>query len=350
MFGLMQDAQLTLDTFLDHAARWHGDREIVGRKLDDGALERITYAGLRDRAKQVSNALKAMGIGPGDRVATMCWNSNRHLEAWFGVIGVGSVLHTVNPRLFDEQIAYIINHAADRILLADPVCAPTIERIRDRCPTLERIIYLTDAPGEYEDWIAGQSTECAWGGFDERTASSLCYTSGTTGDPKGVLYSHRSSYVYALMTLQADAFAVSALDTVLLSVPMYHVNAWGIVHSAPAVGAKLVLPGQRMDGASLHELIEEEGVTVSAAVPTVWQTRLTYMRSSGRKFSTLRRACVGGAACPESLIRAYQDEYGVEVTAAWGMTETSALATIATPTAKTAQLSPDEQIRQRMKQ
>ncbi|KRB40998.1 long-chain-fatty-acid--CoA ligase [Phenylobacterium sp. Root700] len=344
MDGLMQNWSMTLDRMLDHAARWHGEREIVSRSAD-GIVDRTTYAQLHGRAKQASNALIAAGIRPGDRVATLGWNSARHLEIWYGAIGIGAVLHTLNPRLFPEQIVYIINHASDRIILADPACADLLGEILPQCPSVEQVIFLGD-----EDWIAPHSTECAWGGFDENTAAGLCYTSGTTGNPKGILYSHRSNYLHAMMTLQADALALSARDTVLLCVPMYHANAWGVVYSAPMVGAKLVLPGQRMDGASIHELIETEGVTYSSAVPTVWQMLLTHLKETGGKLTTLQRVTVGGAACPESLIRALHDDHGVDVVQGWGMTETSPLATVSVSTPQIAALSFDEQVPYKLKQ
>ncbi|WP_411288700.1 long-chain-fatty-acid--CoA ligase [Phenylobacterium sp.] len=349
MDALMQDLPLTLDKLLDHAARWHGGREIVSRDAE-GRVSRTTYSDVSSRARQVSNALLAVGVQPGDRVATLGWNGARHFEAWYGTIGIGAVLHTLNPRLFPEQIAYIVNHAADRIILADPACAPLLAELLPQCPTVEKVIYLSDAPGEYEDWIAAQSADCAWGGFDEKAAAGLCYTSGTTGNPKGVLYGHRSNYLHALMTLQADALALSARDTVLLVVPMYHANAWGVVYSAPMVGAKLVLPGQRMDGASIHELIETEGVTYSAAVPTVWQMLLNHLKATGGTITTLRRVTIGGSACPESIIRTFHDDYGVDVVQGWGMTETSPLATVSVPTPQVAELSFEDQVPYKLKQ
>ncbi|MET0273274.1 MAG: long-chain-fatty-acid--CoA ligase [Phenylobacterium sp.] len=348
MHGLMQDWPLTLDKIFDHAQRWHGGREVVSRD-GEGRITRTTYAQMHGRAKQVSNALKAFGIAPGERVATMGWNGARHLEAWYGTIGIGAVLHTLNPRLFPEQITYIINHAEDRIILADPACKPLLDQLLPDCPTVEKVIYLSDAPGEYESWIGTHTDDCAWGGFDEQTAAGLCYTSGTTGNPKGVLYGHRSNYLHCMMSLQADALALSARDTVLLVVPMYHANAWGVVYSAPAVGAKLVLPGQRMDGASIHELIETEGVTYSAAVPTVWQMLLNHLKATGGKLTTLQRVTIGGSAVPESLIRTLHDDYGVDVIQGWGMTETSPLATVSVPTPEVAKLSFEDQVPYKLK-
>jgi Acyl-CoA synthetases (AMP-forming)/AMP-acid ligases II len=358
MDGLMQNVPLTVDRILDHAASWHGAREIVSRDAE-GLVTRSTYAAIRADAKRVSNALAAEGIKIGDRVATMGWNGARHLAAWYGAAGMGAVLHTLNPRLFLEQIAYIANHAGDRLLLADPATAELVEQLLPQVPSIEKVIFFCDRASlprtrfpaiAFDDWIAGLPAEYAWGGFDENAACGLCYTSGTTGNPKGVLYSHRSNYIHALMTLQRDALALSARDTVLLVVPMYHANAWGVVYSAPAVGAKLVLPGQRMDGESIYDLIEKEGVTYSAAVPTVWQMLLQYMQENGKRFTTLERVTIGGSACPESIIRTFRDDYGVDVIQGWGMTETSPLGTVSVPNASVAAKSEPEQMAYKLKQ
>ena len=358
MRGLMQDVPLTVDRLLTHAAQWHGDRAIVSRDAE-GTVTRTSYAAVHEDARRVSAALRRAGVGRGDRIATLGWNGARHLAAWYGIAGIGAICHTLNPRLFLEQIVYIANHAGDRMLLADPACAPIVEELRRQVPTIRDVVFLCDraslpetsfAATAFDDWIAGETVEAAWGGFDENTACGLCYTSGTTGNPKGVLYSHRSNTLHALMTLQADALALSARDTVLLVVPMYHANAWGVVYSAPAVGAKLVLPGQRMDGASLHRLIEEEGVTYSAAVPTVWQTLLQHVRDTGGTFSTLKRVTIGGSACPESIIRTFRDDYGVDVVQGWGMTETSPLATVSVPSPAIAALPDEAQMGYKLKQ
>lgn len=356
----MQEAELTLDRLITHAARWHSATQIVSRGAD-GKIAYTDYAGVNARARKVSAALVAAGVARGDRIGTLGWNGFQHFEAWYGIIGIGAVCHTLNPRLLPDQIAYLINHGGDRILFADGACRPILESILADCPAVERvIIFDEECPGPiseapvpvtgYEDWIAGRGEGCGWGGFSENVAAGLCYTSGTTGNPKGVLYSHRSNYLHALMTLGPDALNLSARDTVLLVVPMYHANAWGVIYSAPMVGAKLVLPGSRFDGASLFELMEAEGVTYSAGVPTVWQMLLTHLRETGNKLSTLQRVTVGGSACPESIIREFRDSYGVDVVQGWGMTETSPLATVSTPGRRVAQMSPDEQARYKLKQ
>ena len=359
MLGQMQNWAMTLDKVIDHAAKRHGAREVVTRSLE-GPIVRTTYADIRRRAKQVSNALLNAGIRPGDRVGTMAFNTGRHLEAWYGIMGVGAVCHTLNPRLLADQICWIIRHAEDRIILVDPTFAPMLIANRDKAPCIELIVVLTDAAHRdaawpkdvltYEEWIAGESETCEWGGFSEDEAAGLCYTSGTTGDPKGVLYSHRSNFLHTLLTLQTDVMGLSARDVVLPVVPMFHANAWGIAFSAPGVGAKLVMPGSKMDGVSIHELLETEGVTFSAAVPTVWQMLLQHLESTGGTLSTLKKVVIGGSACPEAIIRAFHEKYGVEVIHAWGMTETSPLGTLGAPTADVAALSFDQQMPYRLKQ
>ena len=359
MLGLMQDWPLTVDKIIDHARNWHGEREVVTRSVE-GPIVRTTYAAIHDRAKRVSNALKDWGIKPGDRVATLAWNTANHIEAWYGIMGIGAVCHTLNPRLFPEQLVYIINHAEDRIIFVDLTFVPLLDAILPHIPTVERVVVMTDAAHmpqtklpkavAYEDAIAGQSTDVVWGDFDEQTACGLCYTSGTTGNPKGVLYSHRSNFLHTFMGLQATVMGATPKEVILPVVPMFHANAWGIAFAGPAAGTKLVMPGARMDGAAIYELIEQEGVTFSAAVPTVWQGLFAHMKQNGLGFSTLKRVLIGGSACPESLIRGFHDDFGVEVTHAWGMTETSPIGTIANLPPEIVDLPYDEQMKYRLKQ
>jgi fatty-acyl-CoA synthase len=359
MQGLMQDWPLTVDRILEHAARTHGGREVVSRTVE-GGLVRTTYGEVHARARRVSGLLAGFGVGLGDRVATLAWNTHRHLECWYGIMGMGAVCHTLNPRLHPEQLAWIIGHAEDRVILADACFASLLAEVLPRCPSVEQLVLRTDeahmpaAPPAgarcYETLLVDSPGDVAWGGFDEHTACGLCYTSGTTGDPKGVLYSHRSNFLHGLLAMQADVLAISNRDVVLPIVPMFHANAWGVAFGAPAAGARLVLPGPKLDGASVYELLEGEGVTFSAAVPTVWNGLLHYLRDNGLKLSTLQRVAIGGAACPEVLIRAFHEDYGVEVIHAWGMTETSPLGTIGRPPAEIAALSFEEQLPTRLKQ
>jgi fatty-acyl-CoA synthase len=359
MLGLMQGWPLTVDKILDHAKEWHGGREIVSRSIE-GPIVRTTYAQAHERAKRLSNALKSLGIQAGDRVATLAWNTGRHIEAWYAIMGIGAVCHTLNPRLFADQLCYIINHAEDRILFTDLTFLPVLMEHREKLPTVERLVVMTDREGMkgvawpgalcFEDLVEQHGADCAWGGFDENTAAGLCYTSGTTGNPKGVLYSHRSNFLHTLITLGTDVMGLSATDVVLPVVPMFHANAWGLAFSCPAVGSKLVMPGAKLDGASVHELLETEGVTFSAAVPTVWQMLLTHLRETKGQLTTLKRVVIGGSAVPEAIVRGFRDEYGVDVTHAWGMTEMSPLGTLSTPTPKVAALSAEEQLRYKLKQ
>jgi len=367
MRGLMQDSALTVDKILDHAKNWHGDREVVTRSVE-GPIVRTTYAQIHTRAKKVSNLLLQLGVTLGDRVATLAWNTARHMEAWYGIMGIGAICHTLNPRLHPEQIAWIINHAEDKVIFVDLTFVPILEAILANCPSVEHVVVMTDQahmPGFkingvpamkwggahcYETAIGGQSDQCAWGGFHENTACGLCYTSGTTGDPKGVLYSHRSNVIHALVGLQKDVLGMSAVDTVLPVVPMFHANAWGTAFACPAVGAKLVMPGSKMDGASIYELLDSEEVTFSAAVPTVWQMLLAELDSKQLKLPHLGKVVIGGSACPESIIRGFKERYDVDVLHAWGMTETSPLGTLGSPNARVAKLSYDEQMPYKLKQ
>lgn len=357
LHGLMQDWPMTVDRFIDHAARWHGDREVAFRD-DDGGIGRKTYAEVHADAARLSNALIAHGVVPGDRVATLAMNGVGHLEAWYAVGGIGAVVHTLNPRLFVDQLAYIVNHAEDRLILADHAFAPILQELLPHCPTVEAVVYLTGTATRADsavpqhdlaDFRKAFGADIRWGQFDERTAAGLCYTSGTTGNPKGVLYSHRSNFLHTLISVQPDVFNISQRDVILAVVPMYHANAWGMTFSAPAVGAKLVLPGAAVDGASLLELIESEGVTVSAAVPTVWMSFLDHLEKTGRRPTTLQRVFIGGAACPEQVIRRFA-AIGIEPTHAWGMTEMSPIGGVSSLTRDIAALPFDEQMPWRMKQ
>jgi fatty-acyl-CoA synthase len=359
MQGLMQEWPLTVDKILDHAARWHGGRDVVTRSVE-GPMVRTTWGEIHGRAKRLSNALIGLGVRPGDRVATIAWNTGRHIEAWYAIMGIGAVCHTLNPRLFADQLCYIINHAQDRIIVTDETFLPVLMERRADMPSVERLIVLADPHRlrtlgvedalSSEALIEAHTTDCTWGGFDEQTACGLCYTSGTTGNPKGVLYSHRSNFLHTLVALQSDVMGLSVKDTVLAVVPMFHANAWGLTFSCPAVGARLIMPGQRMDGAAIHELLETEKVTFSAAVPTVWQMLLAHLRATNGRITTLRRVVIGGSAVPEAIIRAFHDDYGVDVMHAWGMTEMSPMGTQSTPTPEIADLSFDAQMPYKLKQ
>jgi len=359
MLGLMQDWPLTVDRILDHAKAWHGETEIVSRSVE-GPIVRSTWGAVHERAKRLSNALANLGVQPGDRIATLAWNTGRHIEAWYAIMGMGAVCHTLNPRLFPEQLCYIINHAEDRIIFTDLTFLPTLMEHRDKMPGVKHIVVMTDEAHMkdcalvgalcFETLVAEHSADFTWGGFDENTASSLCYTSGTTGNPKGVLYSHRSNFIHTLVTLGVDVMGLSARDTVLPVVPMFHANAWGLAFSCAAAGSKLVMPGQKLDGASVHELLETEGVTFSAAVPTVWLMLLNHLRDTKGKLTTLKRVVIGGSAVPEAIVRGFRDEYGVDVTHAWGMTEMSPLGTLSSPNAKIAATDAETQLRYKLKQ
>jgi fatty-acyl-CoA synthase len=357
MLGLMQDWPLTVDKVIDHAKANFPRREVVTRGTD-GPVTRSTYAAIWDNAKRATNALKARGVGPGDRVATLAWTTDRHMEVWYGAMNMGAVLHTVNPRLFPEQIAWIINHAEDKVLFLDSTFIPIVEGIASKIPTVKHFVLLSGDPKQsklagvigYEQFLADQSTEAVWGGFDEHTAAGLCYTSGTTGDPKGVLYSHRSNILHAMMANQTDGFGCGASDTVMPIAPMFHANAWAISFVAPMCGAKLVMPGPKLDGGNLYELIEGEGVTFIAGVPTVQLTLLNHVRDNGLRFSTLKRVAIGGSAIPEAVLRAYEDDYGVEVIHAWGMTEMSPIGTFGKLHPEHAKLDHDAQIKAKLKQ
>ena len=355
--GLMQPWALTIDKILTHAARWHPRTEIVSKRAD-GSVDRSTYATVERRARQLSAALAAAGVRRGDRIATIAMNGAEHIEAWYGIACMGAVCHTLNPRLFDEQLRYIIGHAEDRWIIADAMFAPQLERLLPGCPSVERVVFIGAYPKDsvggvratgYEELLRGQPSDFRWGDFDENTAAGLCYTSGTTGHPKGVLYAHRSQVLHTLFASGADGMGLTARDTILMVVPMFHANAWGVPFSAAMVGAKLVLPGPKLDGESLYGLLESERVTVSCAVPTVWQQLLEHLRTHHAKISTLKRVLIGGSACPDALIRAFA-AHGVEVVHAWGMTELSPIGTAAVESAEIAALPDAERHAQRLKQ
>ena len=360
MLGLMQNHPLLISSLIDFAARHHGDGQIVSRRVE-GDIHRYTWKDVQQRAKQVANALNAEGLNAGDRVGTLAWNGYRHLELYYGVSGSERVLHTINPRLLPEQIAWIANHAEDQILCFDMTFLPIIQAIHAHCKTVKKWVALCDADKlpqdtgipnlvSYEDWIGAQSANYSWPVFDENTASSLCYTSGTTGNPKGALYSHRSTVLHAFAAVLPDAMGLSASDSALPVVPMFHVNAWGMPYSAAMVGAKLVMPGPAMDGKSIYELMESEKVTFAAGVPTVWQMLLNYVGQNNLKFSSLKRTVIGGSACPPAMITAFREKYGVDVLHAWGMTEMSPLGTLCTLKEKHKSLSEAERNAIRMKQ
>ncbi|MGL4445105.1 MAG: long-chain-fatty-acid--CoA ligase [Alsobacter sp.] len=337
MLGLMQDWPLLIHRVIDHAARQHGARKVISRSVE-GPMHEIGYADVRRRALRLARRLDADGIRLGDRVATLAWNTWRHLEAWYGITGIGAIYHTVNPRLFEDQIVYIMNHAEDRILLLDLTFVPLVEKLAPRLTTVERYVVLTDAAHmpkttlrnavAYEDYIAQADEDFAWREFDERTAAGLCYTSGTTGHPKGVLYSHRSNVLHALAMLPREVIGLASSDRVLPIVPLFHANSWSLAFTAPMAGATMVMPGARLDGASVHELLETNAVTVSAAVPTVWLGLLAYMEQSGKRLSTLQRVFIGGSACPRAMTEAFERKYGVTVVHAWGMTEMSPIGSV----------------------
>jgi fatty-acyl-CoA synthase len=360
LMGQMMDQPLLVSSIIEFAARHFGNNEIVSRRVE-GDLHRYTYRECHQRAKRLANALHGLGVAMGDRVATLAWNGYRHLEAYYAVSGSGAVLHTINPRLHPEQIAYIANHAQDQVLLFDLTFLPLVEAIAPHCKTIRAYVLMAGRdrlPAEtripdlrsYEDLIDAHSDDYAWPRFDENAACTLCYTSGTTGNPKGALYSHRSTVLHAYASAMPSALNVSARDTVLPVVPMFHVNAWGLPYSVPLNGAKLVFPGAALDGKSLYDLFESEKVTFSAGVPTVWLGLINHAMQNGLQFSTFRRTVIGGSACPPAMMNALLDQFNVEVIHAWGMTEMSPLGTTCTLQGKHLALPQEEQRRLLQKQ
>ncbi|TCD16138.1 long-chain-fatty-acid--CoA ligase [Oricola cellulosilytica] len=339
MHGLMQEWPLVCHKIIDFAALQHPGREVVSRSVE-GPIVRTTYSDVRDRSLKIAQLLAREGFRKGDRIATLAWNTALHLEAWYGIMGAGGVYHTLNPRLFPDQIAWIMNHAEDRAIFVDLSFVPIVEKIASQVPTLKKIIVMTDAAHMpetvlenvvcYEDWLSGADGDFAWVDVGENDACGMCYTSGTTGDPKGVLYSHRSNVLHAMMAALPDAMGVGARDVILPVVPMFHANAWGLGQTAPMIGAKLVMPGGRMDGESIYELLDAEKVTFTAAVPTVWLMLLQYLEQTGNKLPHLTKVVIGGAACPRAITEKFEKVYDVEVVHAWGMTEMSPLGSLCT--------------------
>ncbi|MFK8015046.1 MAG: long-chain-fatty-acid--CoA ligase [Gammaproteobacteria bacterium] len=359
MRALMQDYPLLAHTIIDHAALNHGEREQVTRSVE-GPLRRTTLGAMRQRALRVAKALQREGIVKGDRIATLAWNTDRHVEAWYGIMGIGAICHTLNPRLFAEQLIYIVNHAADRIVFVDLTFLPIIEKLAEHLPTLERVIVMTDGAHlpattltnavAYEDWIDGVDDDIAWLRVDENDAAGLCYTSGTTGNPKGVMYSHRSNVLHAMMVNLPDVFGLDSSDAVLPIVPMFHANAWALAFSGPMVGAKMVMPGAGMDGQSIYELLDGEQVSCSAAVPTVWLGLLQYLDKTSSQLPFLKRVVIGGAACPPMMIDRFENDFDVEVIHGWGMTEMSPVGTTGSLKHATRQLDRSEQLKIKEKQ
>jgi fatty-acyl-CoA synthase len=336
MKGLMQDWSLVCHRIIDHAAIQYGKRKVVSRSIE-GPIVETNYAEIRKRALKVAQRLVKDGIKPGDRVGTLAWNTWRHLEAWYGILGAGAVYHTVNPRLFPDQLIYIINHGGDRVMMTDLTFVPLLEKIADKLPAIERYVILTDRAHlpqttlknavAYEDWIGEVDGNFKWVAVDENDAAGMCYTSGTTGNPKGVVYSHRSNVLHSLAAAMPDVLGLSSHDIVLPVVPLFHANSWSLAFSAPMNGAALIMPGAKLDGASVYELLDKYQVTVTAAVPTVWLMLLAHLEQHNLKLPHLERVLIGGSACPRAMMEKFQDKYDVRVTHAWGMTEMSPIGT-----------------------
>ncbi len=360
MHGLMMDMPLLISSLITHADRFHGEIEIVSKRVE-GDMHRYTYRDAHRRARQLAQALKALGVRMHDRVGTLAWNGYRHFEIYYAVTGIGAIIHTINPRLFAEQIVYIANHAEDSYLFFDLTFLPLLEKLAPQLRRVKGCVLMTDRahmPGAspipnllcYEELLERQDGDFEWPQFDERTAACLCYTSGTTGNPKGSLYAHRSTILHAYGAALPDVLNLSARDVVLPVVPMFHVNAWSLPYSCPATGTKMVFPGPHLDGKSLHQLFESERVTMSAGVPTVWLGLLQYMAANKLKFSTLKRVVIGGSACPPAMMRGFQEEYGVQVLHAWGMTEMSPLGSVCTFKEKHLKMDREAQFALQMKQ
>jgi len=356
MLGLMQTRPLLVSSLIDHAAKQHGDTEVISRGVDKKIL-RTDWATTGARAKRLAKALIRAGVVRGDCVASLAWNTHRHLEYYYGVAGMGAICHTINPRLFLEQIQFIVEHAQDKLIFFDVNLLELVQKISAVHPVV-KFVAMGELPAghglkhcmSYEDMLAAETDDYEWQLFDENTASGLCYTSGTTGNPKGVLYSNRSVVLHSYAGCMPDSFNISAADVVLPGSSMYHANAWGIPHAATLAGSKMVLPGPALDGESIVDLIEQEAVTLSSGVPTVWSGVMQYLEKSGRTLKTLRRLIVAGSACPPSLMRYFADQHGTDVVQMWGMTETSPLGTMNIAKAKHASLPPEKLAEVREKQ
>lgn len=360
MLGQMMNTSLMISGLIRHADNYHGDTEIVSR-VPEGGIHRYTYHDAHRRSRQLANFLTTLGVKTGDRIGTLAWNTHRHFEIYFGVSGIGAVCHTINPRLFPEQITYIVNHAEDDYVFFDITFAKLIEALVPHCPKVKgwvamcghaHLPKIDSIPNlmAYDDMLNSHSDDYEWPEFDENTASSLCYTSGTTGNPKGVLYSHRSTLLHAYAAALPDGLNLSARDSVLPVVPMFHVNAWGLPYSVAMTGSKFVMPGAQLDGASLHELFEQEQVTISAGVPTIWMGLLQHLQTNKLRLSSVKRLVIGGSAAPPAMIKAFDEHYGITVLHAWGMTEMSPLGTANTFKGKHLALSADEKDKIRVKQ
>lgn len=359
MLGLMQDWPLLVSKLIEHADNFHGKNEIVTLTVE-GDTHRYTWSDCHKRSKKVAQALTRLGVVEGDIIGTLAWNTYRHVELWYGISGMGAVAHTINPRLFKDQLIYIANHAEDKILFLDTSFVPIIEAVADELSSIEAYIIMTDEAHMpetslknvycYETLVEAEDGEYNWPEFDENTASGLCYTSGTTGNPKGVLYSHRSNFLHTLVSNSADALGATARDVFFPVVPMFHANAWGVPYCAAAVGCKLALAGPNFDGPTLHKFIEDESVTLTAAVPTVWLALLGYLQSTGKRVDCLNRVVIGGSAAPRSMIQTFEDDYGVDVGHAWGMTETSPLGSVGAMTTETESWPKDKKLDVKCKQ
>jgi fatty-acyl-CoA synthase len=359
MLGLMQDWPLLCHRIIDHAAAMHGGRKVISRSVE-GPFHTTTYKEVRARALRVAQRLERDGIRQGDRVATLAWNTWRHLESWYGILGIGAVYHTVNPRLFPEQIVWIVNHAEDRAMFVDLTFVPLLEKIADKLPSIERYIVLTDLAHmpqtalknavAYEEWLKEADGDFKWKSFDENTAAGMCYTSGTTGNPKGVLYSHRSNVLHAFMAALPDSKGLASNDVCMPVVPLFHANGWSLAFSTPMVGASLVMPGPKMDGPSIYEMLDTFKVSFTAAVPTVWLMLLAHMEANNLKLPYLKRVVIGGSACPRAMTKKFEENYGVEVIHAWGMTEMSPLGSLCSMKPEYAELKGEARLDVQMKQ